>query len=533
MNKEIIFNEEVLLQLNEGAKAISNAVKPTLGPKGRFVVIEQPNNHPLITKDGATVAKNISLENRFENMGAELMKEVSIKTENLAGDGTTTSIVLAQTILQEGIKYVVSGIELKDILNGLRGGVEAVVANLKNQSLPVTTQRQLEQIAITSANNDKELGKTIAAAFHNDKNIMIQVEEGKNVTQELVVSKGIQLMYGNASRYYGAEDRTEVVLEHCYILITDISINSIPAILPLLTKIADEKKPLLIICPSISDELLTFFITNRKNSALDAVIIKIADPLALQNELLPDLAILTKAKFISNEKGDKLETISLSHLGMIKKAIITHDKTVITLNKVKNNEAAYLLTALKDKIATNENNREKERISERIQRLKGSAATLYIGGVTQTELIEKKYRAEDAVRAVEAAIDEGIVPGGGTAFIHSIKILNLKNYLYRGERAGLEILKKALKIPFQTLLSNSGKEPNPVIEELLTLPHNYGYNLNTDTVEDMYKAGIIDPVKVLRLQLELSFSVVAQMLATRCAIADKNDVWAEKNITNQ
>ena len=523
MSKEIIYNEEARDRLKKGVNKLANAVKITLGPKGRNVVLDKSFGAPTITKDGVTVAKEIELEDKFENMGAELVKEVASKTNDVAGDGTTTATILAQAIANEGLKNVAAGANPLALKRGIEKGTKEIVAELKKMSREISTKEEIAQVASISA-NDKEIGEEIAEAMDciDPKNGVITVEESQSFGIEREIVEGMQFDKGYVSPYMVTDpEKMEAALNDPYILITDQKIAAINDIVPLLEKLAQTgKKELVIIADEVEGEAMATFVLNKLRGSFTALAVKAPGFGDRKKEMLEDIAILTGGTVITEDMGLKLENAEIEHLGKANKVIATKDNTTIVDGQGDKNKITERINQLKKQIEACDSDFDKEKLQERLGKLSGGVAIIKVGAATEAEMNEKKFRVEDALAATKAAVEEGVVVGGGVALIRAAKVLD--ELMVEGEeKIGLAILKRALEEPVKQLAYNAGKEGSVVVEEVKKHSAGFGYNAKDDKYEDLVQAGIVDPTKVTRSALENAASVAALLLATEVAIADK------------
>ena len=523
MAKEIKFNMDVRSQMKEGADALANAVKVTLGPKGRNVVIEKKFGAPHVTKDGVTVAKEIELEDRFANMGAQMVKEVAAKTNDQAGDGTTTATVLAQAIINVGLKNVTAGANPMDLKRGIDKAVAAVVENLRAQSQEVGEDyAKIEQVGTISANNDNYIGKLIADAMSKvKKDGVITVEEAKGTETEVKVVEGMQFDRGYISPYFMTNgDKMEAVLESPYILLTDKKIAAMKDLLPLLEPIAREGKSLLIVAEDIEGEALTTLVVNKIRGTLKIAAVKAPGFGDRRKEMLQDIAVLTGGTVISEERGYYLETATLEMLGKAEKVVVTKDNTTV-VNGVGAPEAIAERAALiRKQIETTNSDYDREKLQERLGKLAGGVAVLYVGAATEVEMKEKKDRVEDALSATRAAVEEGIVPGGGVAYIRAAQALKGMKGDNDDETTGINIVARAIEEPLRQIAANAGVEGSVIINKIAEGKADFGYNARTGEYVHMFEAGVIDPTKVSRVALENAASVAGMFLTTECAIVD-------------
>jgi chaperonin GroEL len=522
MSKIIYFNEEARQALKRGVDKLANAVKVTLGPKGRNVVIDRGYGSPMITKDGVTVAKEIELEDKLENMGAELVKEVASKTNDVAGDGTTTATVLAQAMIAEGIKNITAGASPLAVKRGMEKAVEALVSELRDKVAQPVQGDMIENVASISA-NDKEIGKTIAeiVAEMGDEGV-ITVEEGQafGITKEVV--KGMRIDRGYASHYMVTnQDRMEAEYADPFVLVTDKKIVSFNDLLPLLEKLLKlGRKELVIISDDIDNEALAALVLNKLRGMFNALVIKAPGFGDRRKEMLQDIAIVTGATFITEDVGRKLDSVEIEDLGSARKVISTKDSTTLVDGKGDKTAIEARASAIRNQIENTDSSFDKEKLVERQAKLMGGVGVIKVGAATEVEMKEKKHRIEDAIAATKAAIEEGIVPGGGVALIRAINVLDALA-VEGEEKIGVGILRRAIEEPLKTIANNAGKDGSVVVEEVKKLSGNMGYNADADRYEDMVKAGIIDPAKVTRFALQNATSVAALFLTTECVIAEK------------
>ena len=524
MAKEIKFNMDARNLMREGADALANAVKVTLGPKGRNVVIDKKFGAPHITKDGVTVAKEIELEDRFQNMGAQMVKEVASKTNDQAGDGTTTATVLAQAIINVGLKNVTAGANPMDLKRGIDKEVAAVVANLKMQSTEVGEDySKVEQVGTISANNDAFIGKLIADAMSKvKKEGVITVEEAKGTATEVKVVEGMQFDRGYISPYFMTNpDKMEAVLEQPYILVTDKKISSMKDLLPVLEPIAREGKSLLIIAEDVDGEALTTLVVNRLRGTIKVAAVKAPGFGDRRKEMLQDIATLTGATVVSEERGFTLESCNIAMLGTAEKVSVDKENTTIVNGAGNKDAIADRVAQIKKQIETTTSDYDREKLKERLAKMAGGVAVLYVGAASEVELKEKKDRVEDALNATRAAVEEGIVAGGGVAYIRAIDCLKAVKAENDDEQTGINIIAHAIEAPLRTICDNAGVEGSVVIQKIKESEGNFGYNARTEVYEDLLAAGVIDPTKVSRVALENAASVAGMFLTTECVIADK------------
>ena len=523
MAKEIKFNIDARTQMREGADALANAVKVTLGPKGRNVVIDKKFGAPHVTKDGVTVAKEIELEDRFANMGAQMVKEVASKTNDQAGDGTTTATVLAQAIINVGLKNVTAGANPMDLKRGIDKAVAAVVENLREQSQEVGEDyAKIEQVGTISANNDNYIGKLIADAMSKvKKDGVITVEEAKGTETEVKVVEGMQFDRGYISPYFMTNgDKMESVLDTPYILLTDKKVSTMKDLLPILEPIAREGKSLLIIAEDVDGEALTTLVVNKLRGTLKIAAVKAPGFGDRRKEMLQDIAVLTGGMVISEERGFTLENATLDMLGKAEKVVVTKDNTTVVNGAGAQEAIAERAELIRKQIETTTSDYDREKLQERLGKLAGGVAVLYVGAATEVEMKEKKDRVEDALSATRAAVEEGIVPGGGVAYIRAAQALaNLKGS-NDDETTGIHIVARAIEEPLRQIAANAGVEGSVIINKIREGAGDFGYNARTDEYVNMFEAGVIDPTKVSRVALENAASVAGMFLTTECAIVD-------------
>jgi len=521
MAKQIIFNEKARHALKRGVDQLADAVKVTLGPKGRNVVIDKGYGAPTITKDGVTVAKEVDLEDKFENIGAELVKEVASKPNDVAGDGTTTATVLAQALISEGIKNITAGANPLAVKRGIEKGVEALVKELKEKIAKPVQTAEIEQVASISA-NDAEIGKTIASAMKQmGQDGVITVEESQSFGIETEVVQGMRIDKGYVSPYMVTNtERMESEYTEPFILVTDKKISSIQDILPILEKVVQTgKKDIVVICDDLEGEALTTFVVNKLRGTFHALAVKAPGFGDRRKEMLADIATVTGATFITEDLGRKLDSVELADLGSAHKVVATKDHTTFVGGKGKADMVAARAGQIKKQLETTESEFDREKLQERLAKLSGGIGVIKVGAATEVEMKEKKHRIEDAVAATKAAIEEGIVPGGGVALLRALPALDAVKV--EGEEAvGIRILKKAVEEPIKVIAENAGKDGSVVAEEVKKLSGAMGYNAATDTYEDMLKSGIVDPAKVTRSALQNAASIAAMFLTTEAVITD-------------
>ncbi|MCF8340389.1 MAG: chaperonin GroEL [Chitinophagaceae bacterium] len=524
MSKQLFFNIEARAKMKRGVDILANAVKVTLGPKGRNVVLEKKFGSPSITKDGVSVAKEIELEDPIENMGAQMVKEVASKTADVAGDGTTTATVLAQSIITEGLKNVAAGANPMDLKRGIDRAVELVVANLKLQSATVGNDTQkIRQVASISANNDAEIGKLIAEAMEKvGKDGVITVEEARGTETSIELVEGMQFDRGYISPYFVTNsEKMEAELQNPYILIYDKKISAMKDILHILEKVAQQGAPLVIISEDLEGEALATLVVNKLRGTLKVAAVKAPGFGDRRKEMLQDIAILTKGIVISEEQGYKLENADLSYLGRAERVNIDKDLTVIVGGKGVKDDINARIAQIKAQIEVTTSDYDKEKLQERLAKLSGGVAVLNVGAATEVEMKEKKDRVDDALHATRAAVEEGIVPGGGIAYIRAVSALDNVKGENADETTGIAIVRRALEEPLRTIVSNAGIEGSIVVQKVKEGTGDYGYNARTDVYENLLAAGVIDPTKVSRVALEHAASIAGMLLTTECVIADK------------
>ena len=524
MSKQLFFNLEARNRMKKGVDILANAVKVTLGPKGRNVVLEKKFGSPAVTKDGVTVAKEIELEDPIENMGAQMVKEVASKTADVAGDGTTTATVLAQSIITEGLKNVAAGANPMDLKRGIDKAVDIIVENLKKQSQAVGNDtKKIEQVASVSANNDSEIGKLIASAMQKvGKDGVITVEEARGTETSIELVEGMQFDRGYISPYFVTNaDKMECELQSPFILIYDKKISAMKDILHILEKVAQQGAPLVIISEDLEGEALATLVVNKLRGTLKVAAVKAPGFGDRRKEMLQDIAILTKGLVISEEQGYKLENADLTYLGRAERVTIDKDNTTIVGGKGKKDDIQARIAQIKAQIESTTSEYDKEKLQERLAKLSGGVAVLNIGAATEVEMKEKKDRVDDALHATRAAVEEGIVPGGGIAYIRAIESLDKKKGINEDETTGIAIVRRALEEPLRTIVSNAGIEGSIVVQKVKEGKGDFGYNARTHTYEKLLAAGVIDPTKVSRVALEHAASIAGMLLTTECVIADK------------
>jgi len=526
MAKEIVFNMEAREQLKRGVDELANAVKVTLGPKGRNVIIEKKFGAPHITKDGVTVAKEVELADPFMNTGAQLVKSVASKTGDDAGDGTTTATVLAQSIVNVGIKNVTAGANPMDLKRGIDKAVAKVVESIKEQSEAVGSDYdKIEQVATISANNDPEIGKLIADAMRRvSKDGVITIEEAKGTETSIGVVEGMQFDRGYLSPYFVTDtEKMECVMDNPYILIYDKKISNLKDFLPILEPAIQTGRPLLVIAEDVDSEALTTLVVNRLRAQLKICAVKAPGFGDRRKEMLEDIAILTGGIVISEEKGLSLEQATIEMLGRCDKVTVSKDNTTIVNGAGNKDAIAERVAQIKAQIAATKSDYDKEKLQERLAKLAGGVAVLYVGAASEVEMKEKKDRVDDALCATRAAIEEGIVPGGGVAYIRAIDALEGLKGDNADETTGIEIIKRAVEEPLRQIVSNAGKEGAVVVQKVREGEGDFGYNARTDVYEHMKAAGVVDPAKVTRVALENAASIAGMFLTTECVIVEKKE----------
>ena len=524
MAKEIKFNIEARDLLKQGVDQLANAVKVTLGPKGRNVVLEKKFGAPQITKDGVTVAKEIELEDKFENTGAQLVKSVASKTGDDAGDGTTTATLLAQAIVNEGLKNLAAGANPMDLKRGIDKAVKAVVAYIANNAEKVDDNYdKIEQVATVSANNDPEIGKLLADAMRKvSKDGVISIEESKSRDTHIEVVEGMQFDRGYLSGYFVTDpDKLECVYDNPYILIYDKKISNIKEFLPILQPAAESGRPLLVIAEDVDSEALTTLVVNRLRSGLKICAVKAPGFGDRRKAMLEDIAVLTGGTVISEEKGLKLEQATMEMLGTCEKVTISKDNTTIVDGAGSKEAIKDRISAIKNEIANTTSSYDKEKLQERLAKLSGGVAVLYVGANSEVEMKEKKDRVDDALCATRAAIEEGVVAGGGTTYIRALDTLKDVKGDNADEQTGINIVARAIEEPLRQIVINAGGEGAVVVQKVREGKGDFGYNAHLDTYEDLRKSGVIDPAKVARVALENAASIAGMFLTTECVVVDK------------
>ena len=524
--KQLEFNTEARARLKRGVDQLAEAVKVTLGPKGRNVVIDKKFGSPTVTKDGVTVAKEIELEDPIENMGAQMVKEVATKTSDLAGDGTTTATVLAQAIFREGLKSVTAGVSPMSLKRGIERAVDAVVEELKKISVPTAGRKEIAQVGTISANNDSEIGKIIADAMEKvGKDGVITVEEAKGLETTYETVDGMQFDRGYLSPYFVTDpEKMECVLEDAHILIHDKKISSMKDLLPVLEKVAQAGRPLLIIAEDIEGEALATLVVNKLRGTLKVCGVKAPGFGDRRKDLLRDIAVLTGGQVISEEVGFKLENAVLSDLGHAKRVVIDKDNTTVVDGKGKQNDIQGRINEIKAAIEKSTSDYDREKLQERLAKLAGGVAVVHVGAATETEMKEKKARVEDALHATRAAVEEGIVPGGGVALLWCQRVLDKVKGATEDEKIGIDIVRRALEEPIRMIAQNAGAEGSIIVGKVKeSKDKNFGYNAQTDAFEDLVAAGVIDPTKVTRTALQNAASIAGLLLTTECVVVEKKE----------
>ena len=523
MAKELFFDTEAREKLKRGVDTLADAVKVTLGPKGRNVIIDKKFGSPVITKDGVTVAKEIELKDPIENMGAQLVKEVASKTADQAGDGTTTATVLAQSIYTIGSKNVAAGANPMDLKRGIEKAVIKVVESLKSQSKAISDQKEIAQVATISANNDEEIGKMIADAMEKvGREGVITVEEARGTETEVKTVEGMQFDRGYLSPYFVTNtEKMEVELERPFILISEKKVSSMKELLPVLEGVAQTGRPLLIIAEDVDGEALATLVVNKIRGALKVAAVKAPGFGDRRKAMLEDVAVLTGGQVISEERGFKLENITLEYLGQAEKILIDKDNTTIINGVGQKEDITGRVNQIKAQIENTTSDYDREKLQERLAKLSGGVAILYIGAATEVEMKEKKDRVDDALHATRAAVEEGIVAGGGVAFIRAITALEGLKGDNEDQTTGVNIVRLAIESPLRTIVANAGGEGSVVVNAVKAGQDDFGYNAREDRYENLIAAGIIDPTKVTRLALENAASIAGMLLTTECVVADK------------
>jgi len=523
MAKQIIFNTEARNALKRGVDTLADAVKVTLGPKGRNVIIEKKFGSPTVTKDGVTVAKEIELENKLENVGAQMVKEVASKTSDVAGDGTTTATVLAQAIMSAGLKNVTAGANPMDLKRGIDKAVIRVIEELRKQSRDIEDKTEIAQVATISANNDSDIGNLIADAFERvGKDGVITVEEARGTETTLEVVEGMQFDRGYLSPYFVTNaDSMEVVMEDAYILIHDKKIGSMKDMLPILEKIAQMGRPLLVIAEDVEGEALATLVVNKLRGTLRVAAVKAPGFGDRRKAMLEDIAVISGGSVISEEKGYKLESTTLDALGIAKRVVIDKDNTTLVDGAGEQDQIKARVNQIKQQIEVTTSDYDKEKLQERLAKLSGGVAVLKIGAATEPEMKEKKARVEDALHATRAAIEEGIVAGGGVAYLRAIPALESVVTENEDQTIGVAIVRRAIEEPLRQIAANAGQEGSIIVQRVKEGKGDFGYNARTETFGNLIKEGVIDPTKVTRTALENAASVAGLLLTTEAVVADK------------
>jgi chaperonin GroEL len=523
MAKDIVFDVKAREALKAGVDKLSNAVKVTLGPKGRNVIIEKSFGAPAITKDGVSVAKEIELKDRIENMGAQMVKEVASKTSDVAGDGTTTATVLAQAIVHAGLKNVTAGANPMDLKRGIDKAVSAVIENIRKMSQVIGENNQkIEQVASISANNDPVIGKLIAEAMGKvKKEGVITIEEAKGIETYVDVVEGMQFDRGYISPYFVTDtEKMEAVFENPFILIHDKKISTMKDLLPILEKVVQTGRPLVIISEDVEGEALATLVVNKLRGSLKIAAVKAPGFGDRRKEMLEDIAILTGGTVVSEDRGYKLESADLSYLGMAEKVTIDKEDTTIVSGKGKKEDIDARVGQIKIQIENTSSDYDREKLQERLAKLAGGVAVIYVGAASEVEMKEKKDRFDDALNATRAAVEEGIVPGGGIAYIRSLNALDNVEVENEDERTGVAIIRRALEEPLRQIVANAGIEGSVVIQNVREKEGDYGFNARTEQYEPLYESGVIDPTKVTRVALENAASIAGMLLTTECVISE-------------
>ena len=523
MAKQLKFDADARTAIKIGVDVLTDAVKVTLGPRGRNVIIEKSFGSPLVTKDGVTVAKEVELEDKFENMGAQMVKEVASKTSDVAGDGTTTATILAQGIYREGSKLVAAGYNPMDLKRGIEKAVEALATELKRMSKPTKDPREIAQVGTISANNDETIGNIISEAMSKvGKEGVITVEEAKGMETTLEIVEGMQFDRGYLSPYFVTDpERMEVIAEDPYILIHEKKISNMKDLLPLLEQIARSGKPLIIVAEEVEGEALATLVVNKLRGTLHCCAVKAPGFGDRRKAMLEDIAILTGGQSIVEEMGVKLEAVQLTDLGRAKRVVIDKDNTTIIDGAGKKADIEGRVKQIRAQVEETTSDYDQEKLQERLAKLVGGVAVINVGAATETEMKEKKARVEDALHATRAAVEEGIIAGGGVAYIRAAKVLDGLKLDHDDQMAGVEIVRKSLFEPAKQIAINAGQDGGVIVDKIKSGKGNYGYNANTEVFEDLIVAGILDPTKVARVALQNAASVAGLMITTECAIADK------------
>jgi chaperonin GroEL len=521
--KQLSFGIEAREKVLSGVAILSKAVKVTLGPRGRTVVLGKKWGSPTVTKDGVTVAKEIELEDPYENMGAQMVKEVASKTSDVAGDGTTTATILAEAIFREGLRNVTAGANPMEIKRGIDHGVLAVVADLRAQSQSVKGRKDISQVATVSANNDASIGEIIADAMEKvGKDGTITVEEAKSIETSLDVVEGMQFDRGYLSPYFVTDsDKMEAILEDAYVLIHEKKLSNMKDMLPLLEKVAQTGKSLLVLAEDVEGEALATFVVNKVRGTIKAAVVKAPGYGDRRKEMLADIAILTGGRVITEDLGIKLENVQLDDLGTSKRIVVDKDNTTIIEGGGSTSDIQGRVAQIRNQIEDTTSDYDKEKLQERLAKLAGGVAVVNVGAATETEMKEKKARVEDALQATRAAVEEGVVPGGGVALARSVKGLEKARTQVRGDqKTGVDILRRALEAPMRKIAENAGIEGAIVVQRVLEGSGNFGFNALTETYEDLVKAGVTDPTKVVRSALENAASISGLLLTTETLVTE-------------
>jgi chaperonin GroEL len=524
--KEILFDTDARDRLKKGVDALSNAVKVTLGPKGRNVIIEKTYGAPVVTKDGVSVAKEIELKDSVENMGAQMVKEVASKTSDVAGDGTTTATVLAQAIITTGLKNVTAGANPMDLKRGIDKAVAAIVADLKKQSKEVGDSiEKIEQVATVSANNDNTIGKLIAEAMGKvKKEGVITIEEAKGIETTVKVVEGMQFDRGYISPYFVTDaEKMEASFDSPFILIHDKKISGMKDLLPILEKVVQTGRPLLIIAEDVDGEALATLVVNKIRGSLKIVAVKAPGFGDRRKEMLQDIAILTGGTVVSEEQGYRLEDADLSYLGQAEKISIDKDNTTIVSGKGEKEGIAARINQIKAQIETTTSDYDREKLQERLAKLAGGVAVIQVGAASEVEMKEKKDRFDDALHATRAANEEGIIPGGGVAYLRAISALDAIKFDNEDEEIGVNIVRRALEEPLRQIVANAGLEGSIIVQKVKEGKDDFGFNARSEKYENLYAAGVIDPTKVARVALENAASIAGMLLTTECVISEIKD----------
>jgi len=523
MSKQIVFNAQARQALKHGVDQLANAVKVTLGPKGRNVILEKSFGAPTVTKDGVTVAKEIDLKNRLENIGAQMVKEVASKTSDVAGDGTTTATVLAQAIMNAGLKNVTSGANPMDLKRGIDAAVQAIVADLRGQSDTIAGKNEIAQVASISANNDREIGELISDAFDKvGKDGVITVEEAKGLETTLDVVEGMQFDRGYLSPYFVTDsEEMEAVLEDAQVLIFDKKISAMKDLLPILEKAAQTGNPLLIVAENIEGEALATLVVNKLRGTLKVAAVKAPGFGDRRKAMLEDLAVLTGGTVVSEEKGYRLENATLDQLGHAKRIVIDKDTTTVVDGAGAERQIKARVNQIKQQIESSTSDYDREKLQERLAKLAGGVAVLRVGAATEPEMKEKKARVEDALHATRAAVEEGVLPGGGVAYLRAISALDALDVDNDDQRIGASIVRRALEAPLRQIAFNAGLEGSIVVQRVLEGEGDFGFNARTETYSNLLKDGVLDPTKVARTALENAGSIAGLLLTTESIIAEE------------